>query len=144
MPGATETIEHRVRVAAPPEVVFAYFTDPAKLVRWMGSEATLDPRPGGVCRIEIQGLVMVGRFEQVEFPSKLSFTWGWEPELLEVPPRSTTVQVSFTPDGDGTIVSLSHSRVPPGAVAFHTSGWRHYLERLVAAGQDMQHDGGRG
>ncbi len=41
-------VEHEVRVAATPERVFDYFTDPAKMVMWMGIEATLDPRPGGV------------------------------------------------------------------------------------------------
>ena len=41
-------IEHEIRIAAAPEIVFAHFTDPAKMVRWMGTEATLDPRPGGV------------------------------------------------------------------------------------------------
>jgi uncharacterized protein YndB with AHSA1/START domain len=162
MPAATELVEHEVRVAAPPEVVFEYFTDPAKLVSWMGNDATLDPRPGGVCRLDINGSVMIGRFEQVEFPSKLTFTWGWEQRLFEVPPQSTAVEVSFEPDADGTLVRLAHSRLPAGqAVEFHRAGWRHYMQRLsvVAAGgevgsdpwadlavveQDMQNEGGRG
>ena len=63
--GATERIEHTVRVAAPPETVFEYFTDPTKLVRWMGSEAMLDPRPGGVCRFDINGSKMIGEYVQV-------------------------------------------------------------------------------
>ena len=50
-PPETSVVEHQVTVAARPEVLFGYFTDPAMMVRWMGSEATLDPRPGGVCRI---------------------------------------------------------------------------------------------
>ncbi len=35
------------RIAAPPEVVFPYFTDPALIVTWMGDRADLDPQPGG-------------------------------------------------------------------------------------------------
>ena len=143
MPAATELIEHEVRVAAPPEVVFEYFTDPAKLVRWMGNDATLDPRPGGVCRLDINGSVMIGRFEQVEFPSKLTFTWGWELELFAMPPQSTAVEVSFEPDADGTLVRLVHSRTPAGAAAaFHRAGWRNYMERLsvVAAGGEVGAD----
>src|SRR4051794_33126100 len=50
-PAETSVVEHEVRVAARPETVFSYFTDPVKMVQWMGAEATLDPRPGGVCRI---------------------------------------------------------------------------------------------
>ena len=50
-PVETSVTEHELRVAARPETVFAYFTDPVKMVQWMGVDATLDPRPGGVCRI---------------------------------------------------------------------------------------------
>jgi uncharacterized protein YndB with AHSA1/START domain len=137
-PAATERIEHEVRVAAAPEVVFEYFTDPSKLVRWMGSEATLDPRPGGVCRFEINGSHMIGEYVQVDFPSRIVLTWGWETRLFEVGEQSTAVEVSFTAEGDGTVVRLAHSRLPHGAVAFHRAGWGHYLQRLaqVAAGND--------
>ena len=160
-PAGTEVVEHEVRIDAAPEVVFEYFTDPARLARWMGSEATLDPRPGGVCRFDIHGSLMIGRFEEVDFPSKLRFTWGWEPAQFQVPAESSAVEVLFTPDGDGTLVRLSHSRLPEDAVAFHGAGWRHYLKRLsaVAAGgdagpdawadretvlRDIQDEGGRG
>ena len=131
--GATERIEHRVHVDAPPEDVFEYFTDPAKLVRWMGSEAMLDPRPGGVCRFDINGSKMIGEYVQVDFPARIVFTWGWETRLFEVGEQSTAVEVSFTADGDGTIVRLTHSRLPHGAVAFHRAGWGHYLKRLASA-----------
>jgi uncharacterized protein YndB with AHSA1/START domain len=137
-PGATERIEHAVRVDAAPEAVFEYFTDPSKLVRWMGSDATLDPRPGGVCRFDVNGSRMIGEYVQVDFPWRIVFTWGWETRLFEVAEQSTAVEVSFTADGDGTIVRLTHCRLPQGAVAFHRAGWGHYLERLatVAVGRD--------
>jgi uncharacterized protein YndB with AHSA1/START domain len=137
-PSATERVEHTVRVDAPPEAVFEYFTDPSKLARWMGSQATLDPRPGGVCRFDVNGSKMIGEYVQVDFPWRLVFTWGWEARLFEVGEQSTCVEVSFTPDGEGTVVRLTHARLPQGAVAFHGAGWRHYLARLavVAAGDD--------
>jgi uncharacterized protein YndB with AHSA1/START domain len=37
-----------VRIGASPETVFAFFTDPEKLTRWLYDGATVDPRPGGV------------------------------------------------------------------------------------------------
>jgi uncharacterized protein YndB with AHSA1/START domain len=131
--GATETIEHGIRIAAPPEVVFEYFTDPAKLVRWMGDDATLDPSPGGVCTFVINGARMTGEFVQVEFPRRIVFTWGWAERLFGVAEQSTAVEVSFTPDGEGTTVRLTHSRLPHGAVAFHRAGWGNYLGRLATA-----------
>jgi uncharacterized protein YndB with AHSA1/START domain len=98
------------------------------MVRWMGTEPTLDPRPGGVCRINPSGqAVILGEFLQVDPPHRLVFTWGWEREMFSTPRQSTLVEVSLTPDGEGTIVQLAHRRLQPGAVAFHRAGWEHYL-----------------
>src|SRR3989441_3303279 len=127
-------VEHEVRVAASPDSVFEYFTDPAKMVKWMGTEATLDPRPGGVCRINPSGqATMLGEFVEVDRPRRVVFTWGWESALFSTPPQSTLVEVSLTPDGEDTVVRLAHRRLKREAVAFHHAGWEHYLARFVLA-----------
>jgi uncharacterized protein YndB with AHSA1/START domain len=136
-------VEHEVRVAASPDSVFEYFTDPAKMVAWMGVEATLDPRPGGVCRINPSGqAVMLGEFVEVDRPRRIVFTWGWETAQLKTPPQSTLVEVSLAPDGEGTVVQLSHRRLKPEVVAMHRAGWQHYLPRLAlaASGADPGRD----
>jgi len=140
-PHQTDVTEHEVKVTARPETVFAYFTDPAKMVQWMGVDATLDPRPGGVCRIDPTGHgVMLGQFVEVAPYSRIVFTWGWEREFFSVPAQSTEVEVSFTPDGDATIVRLVHRRLPSApAVAFHRAGWEHYLPRLANAARVADH-----
>src|SRR5437588_2484910 len=103
---------HEIRIAAAPEIVFAYFTDPAKMVQWMGTEATLDPRPGGVCRVNPAGhAVMSGEFVEVDPPRRIVFTWGSEDAFFKTPPQSTIVEVSLTPDGDETVVRLVHRRI---------------------------------
>jgi uncharacterized protein YndB with AHSA1/START domain len=139
MPSGTSVVEHELQIAAEPETVFGYFTDPVRLTSWMGREAVLDPRPGGVCRLAITPeAVMHGEFVEVVPPTWLSFTWGWESHLLEVPPASTLVEVSLTPQSGGTFLRLVHSQLPEGAVEFHTMGWDYYVGRLgsVAAGED--------
>jgi len=141
-PQETSVIHHQVRVAASPDIVFSYFTDPAKMVEWMGAQATLDPRPGGVCRIVFHPLegdatAMTGRFVEVDPPNRVVFTWGWELELLAVPAQSTSVEVELTPEGDETLVRLTHSRLPAAAVDFHNAGWGHYMPRLVAAASGL-------
>jgi uncharacterized protein YndB with AHSA1/START domain len=143
----TEVVEHRVRIAARPETVFAYLTDPERMVRWMGIEATLDPRPGGVCRIAFepargQVTVMSGKFEVIEPYHRIVFTWGWEQEFLSVPPGATVVEISLTPQGEETVVRLAHRRLSPADVDFHRAGWQHYLERLATAarGEEPGHD----
>src|SRR3954470_22307087 len=165
-PPGTSSVEHELRVAARPATVFAYFTDPALIVQWMGAEATIDPRPGGLCRIvfrptEAIGLmdaafdeehrhaverlgptrerVMTGAFVAVEPPRRIEFTWGWEEDLYAIPPQSTAVEVTLEPDGEGTLLRLVHTRLPAGpAETFHRGGWEAYLPRLaaVAAGAD--------
>jgi uncharacterized protein YndB with AHSA1/START domain len=157
-PPKTSVVEHEIRVGARPETVFSYFTDPAKMVQWMGAEATLDPRPGGVCRIVFQppeeqvefvrtafgaredqeaepsdARVVLGKFVEVDPYRRISFTWGWELELFAIPPQSTEVEVSFTPGGADTVLRLAHRRLPSAAVAFHQAGWEHYLGRLAIA-----------
>jgi uncharacterized protein YndB with AHSA1/START domain len=146
-PSETDSVtEHEIRVGASPEAVFAYFTDPAKMVQWMGTEATLDPRPGGVCRVSPNGqAVMLGEFLEVDPPHRLVFTWGWEREMFATPRQSSLVEVSLTPDGEETIVQLAHRRLNATAVAFHRAGWEHYLPRLalVAAGSEAGTDSWR-
>ena len=54
------TIEREVRIAARPETVFPYFTDPERMRRWMGRTISLDARPGGALRIDYNGEDIVG------------------------------------------------------------------------------------
>ena len=139
----TSVVEHELRVAARPQTVFAYFTDPERLTRWIAGEATVDPRPGGICRIDVTAeiigdTVLVGEFLTVDPYRRIVFTWGFENHRFEMPPQSTEVEVTFTPAGDDTIVRLVHRRLPPAAIDFHRAGWEHYLGRLgvAAAGGD--------
>jgi uncharacterized protein YndB with AHSA1/START domain len=76
---------------------------------------------------------VLGEFVEVDPYRRIVFTWGWEEEWFGMPPQSTVVEVSFTPDGEGTIVRVTHVQLPAAAVDFHRAGWQHYLERLVIA-----------
>lgn len=51
----TESLEKEIRIAARPETVFSFLVDPAKMTRWMGINVTLDPRPGGIYRVDVDG-----------------------------------------------------------------------------------------
>jgi len=71
-------VEVTVLVPAGPSDVFGYFTDPARYVQWMGSEAELEPVPGGVYRVRMaDGFSAAGRFVEVAYPSLVVFTWGF-------------------------------------------------------------------
>jgi len=143
MPGATEPVRAEVRIAAPPEVVFPYFIDPARMVSWMGVSALLDPRPGGTFRVEANGRdVVIGEYVEVDPPNRVVFTWGFEGNEPLVEPGSTRVEVILQPDGEGTLLTLSHHGLPEATRDAHAEGWSHYLIRLapVAAGRPSEPD----
>lgn len=143
MPDGTDPLRNELRIAAPPEVVFPYFTDPARMVSWMGVAALLDPRPGGTFRVEANGRdVVIGEYLEVDPPHRVVFTWGFEGAEPFVEPGSTRVEVTLESDGDGTRLTLSHHGLPDGARDAHAQGWSHYLARLgpVAAGHPSEPD----
>src|SRR5437870_4550412 len=49
----TGSIRREMTVEADAATVFAFFTDPQRLIRWMGVSAELDPRPGGLFLIDV-------------------------------------------------------------------------------------------
>jgi uncharacterized protein YndB with AHSA1/START domain len=125
-------LEVSVYIAAEPETVFAYFTDPARYVQWMGTIASLEPAPAGEYRVFMRdGVETAGEFIEVDPPHRLVFTWGWTHDL-EVAPGSTRVEVTFTPELGGTRVVLRHHDLPTQAQrTHHDAGWRTYLQRLA-------------
>ena len=80
-----------------------------------------------------------GRYVEVVPHSRIVFTWGWEDEGNAVPPGTTTIDVTLTPAGEGTLLRLTHRDLPTAEMRErHGEGWTHYLARLAlaAAGQD--------
>ena len=137
--GQSGAIEREVRIDAHPETIFPFFTDPAKMVRWKGVLATLDPRPGGIYRVDVTGRdVARGEYVEVVPYSRVVFTWGWEEEGNTLPPGSSTVEISLTPDGDGTIVRLRHLGLTVDQGNAHAEGWVHYLQRLVIVAEGRE------
>jgi uncharacterized protein YndB with AHSA1/START domain len=124
-------IRASVRIAAPPEVVFPYFTDPQLMVMWIGKRADLDARPGGTFAIDFEGTAARGSYVAVEPPHRVVFTWGI-PQDATLPPGSSTVEVVFTADGGDTIVNLTHRDLPPDREPSHREGWEGCLAVLIA------------
>ena len=129
-----EAIDREVVVAAPPEVVWQFWTDPTRLVRWMGSEATLDPRPGGEIVIRYgNGAAMRGEVVELDEPRRLVFTWGWEDPTEIVRPGASRVEVTLDAVDEGTRVHVRHLGLPTAERAGHVEGWDYFLGRLLEA-----------
>ena len=126
--GAIEIVE---RIEAPPEIVFSYLTDSARFVLWMGREAQLDARPGGQYRIDIDGEhIAIGQYREIDPPRRLVFSWGWQGHPT-VPPGSTTVEITLTPEKGATVLRLRHLGLPSDEERrLHTQGWNQYTAKL--------------
>lgn len=129
---ASPTVTATTRIAAPPEVVFPYFTDPALIVTWLGDHADLDPRPGGVFAIDVGTSPARGTYLSVEPPSRVVFTWGL-PGDETMPAGSTTVEIVLIPDDGHTVVSLTHHHLPAEHRPGHQKGWDTFIGALPAA-----------
>jgi uncharacterized protein YndB with AHSA1/START domain len=121
-------------IDATPATIFPYLTDPDLHVRWMGTSATLDPKPGGTYQVLAGGSHPgVGTYLEVVPDERVVFTFGWDEPDHPIPAGSTEVEITLVPDGDKTLVRLTHRGLPEDAVGDHTYGWTHYLERLGTA-----------
>jgi uncharacterized protein YndB with AHSA1/START domain len=148
-------VEVTVHIPATPEDLFPYFTDPACYVQWMGSQARLEPVPGGVYRIRMpDGFEAAGEFLQASRPHQVIFTWGFAdddaaqhtkhergeaPSGSDMPAGSTRVTVTLDREDDGTRLTLRHENLPsPELREAHQVAWNTYLPRLAtrAAGGD--------
>jgi uncharacterized protein YndB with AHSA1/START domain len=138
------TVQHVLRIHADPEIVWEFWTDPVRLCEWWATEAEVQARPGGACRIDLgRGAVMRGEFVEVEPFERLVFTFGWEPVegAPNVLPGQSHVEVTLTPDDDHTILTLRHTGLRGDAIRQHDDGWSHFLPLLVdAVGRDFRLD----
>ena len=132
-----------IMIDATPETIWPFLVDPTKHVEWLGTTADIDPRPGGVYRVNVQGLHQsAGEYIEVVPHEKVAFTFGWEEEGNPIRPGSSTIEITLHPEGDKTLVRLVHRGLPADAVSDHTQGWDHYLGRLavVSTGGDAGPD----
>jgi uncharacterized protein YndB with AHSA1/START domain len=137
-------VRRETQISAPPATVFAFLTDPEKILSWMGGEATTELHPGGLYLVKGVGgrnnapRTARGAFREVVPVHRLAYTFGWE-GYDEVPPGSSLVEIDLIEQDGGTLVRFTHSGLPNEVqCANHTKGWAHYVSRLAlaAAGRD--------
>ncbi|HTV37938.1 MAG TPA: SRPBCC domain-containing protein [Xanthobacteraceae bacterium] len=126
------------RLKAPPAKVFAAWIDPEKVMRWMGPGegnalgVECDARVGGRYRWRMKGasgeeLDVGGVYREVIQNEKLVFTWAWK----STPERESVVTVLLKPDGDGTLLTITHEQFfDEDARDRHQQGWVGVLDKM--------------
>jgi len=130
-------VQRETYIAAPRAAVFAFLTDPEKILSWMGAEATTEPHPGGLYLVKGVGgdpkRAARGAFREVVPIHRLAYSFGWDGNEA-VPPGSSLVEIDLLERNGGTLLRLKHSGLPDAVqCANHNAGWGHYLARLAIA-----------
>lgn len=130
---------HRV-IDAPVEAVYAAWTDPEMLRRWLApgnaavERAVAEVAVGGTFLVEMRGAdgrrwLTRGLYREVVPHRRLVHTWCWEGSEVE-----TLVTVEFERESAGrTRLTLTHSRFAEDeARDEHVDGWTRCLTKLEA------------
>ena len=144
MSDAETTLRIERLIAAPPELLFALWVEPAQLLKWWapdGCEASVDVlevRPGGGWRTTLHKpdgsqASTSGLYRIVEPPRRLSFTWAWEGDN-GARGHESEVTVTFEAAPGGTRLVLVQQRFESKEICDrHVVGWSSALDRLATS-----------
>lgn len=121
-----KTITQTYVIKAPPSRVFKALTDAEEIAAWSGSEATMDPQPGGAYSLW-DGSIFGTNLEVV--PDR-KLVQSWREDTWEAGADSK-VTFTLTPDGDGTRVDLQHQDVPEDEYDAIAEGWDIYYLGVI-------------
>ena len=125
-----ETYRQDIFIDSVPEKIFDYFLVPELIVQWMGDFARLDAQADGLFSVDINGVLIRGKYTRIERPTLLELSWGQSGNDA-MPPGSTRVLITLHPENGGTLLSLEHSGLVSEEAAKHAIGWPHFLSRLI-------------
>lgn len=100
-------------------------TDPARLAEWF-TPTTIEPRLGGRVHVDFGADgSSVGEVVAWDPPRLLEYTWNHRGET------GSRVRWEIAADGDGVLLTLTHTRMPTMSATGYGAGWHDYLDRLA-------------
>jgi uncharacterized protein YndB with AHSA1/START domain len=134
-------------IAAPPERVFALWTEPEQLVKWWGPEgfdvpeSALDVRVGGQWCTTMRApdgrlRTVSGVYRVIDPPTRLVLTWAWNDDdgAREC---ETELTVTFQSAPGGTRLTLVQQTFPTTeARDRHSHGWLSSFVCLASAAEE--------
>jgi uncharacterized protein YndB with AHSA1/START domain len=134
-------------IAAPPERVFALWTEPDQLVKWWGPEgfdvpeSALDVRVGGKWCTTMRApdgrlCTVSGLYRVIDPPNRLVMTWAWEDDD-SVRGHETEITVTFQSVPGGTRLTLVQQTFASAESRDrHSHGWLSSFACLASAAEE--------
>lgn len=137
------TITITRQVPAAPQRAFDAWVDPAELARWWWPQwpdttYEVDAHEGGRYRFHSAavGMGVTGEFHSFDPPRGFAMSWVWisegTPAEADGAPVVDLVEVTFSPLGSGTEVTVRHTSTEHIADGGAEQGWNDVLDRLPA------------
>ncbi len=127
---ATLAFERRLR--HPIDEVWEAITNPEHLAQWYMTKARLEGRAGGsidyvsgISQFHVTGKVMTW-----DPPRVYEHEWNVEPMKYLPQGERSVVRWELTPDGDGTVLRLTHRHLTRTTATGFVSGSHAFLDRL--------------
>jgi uncharacterized protein YndB with AHSA1/START domain len=126
--GAFGAVRFERVYAVPPEELWAAWTVPERLSRWLGGTLSAPPEPGATLTLAWgdDPDSQVGLVVREMVPPRL-LEWEWT--INGEPP--SLLRVELSPDPGGTRLLLDHSGLPPAQFAGLSAGWHDFLDALA-------------
>jgi uncharacterized protein YndB with AHSA1/START domain len=120
--GERRAVRYERHYTATPEEVWAALTEPAQVRNWF-AEMKIEPRAGGQVTFEWSGGEREAGVVRV-FDPPTTFEYTWE--------NGSIIRFDLAPDGDGTLLVLDHSKLPPDQTTGVGAGWHAHLDAIEA------------
>jgi uncharacterized protein YndB with AHSA1/START domain len=108
---------------ATPTEVWAAFTDPDSIRRWLFAEAVVEPRAGG--RFELRWGEDAARGQVVAWDPPHVFEATWDESNVE-----SVLRVEISPSGEGALLVLDHRGLTRPSAVGTGAGWHAHLSAL--------------
>jgi uncharacterized protein YndB with AHSA1/START domain len=120
-------LERTVVIQARREIVFGFFTEPARWAQWWGAGSTIDAQPGGRVVIRYPDATEArGEVTEIVVPERIAFTYGYasgHPIRL----GGSHVTIRLEAESSSTRLHLTHAFDDAAVRDQHVQGWRYQL-----------------
>jgi len=119
-----------VMLPVPPERLFRDWLDSAAHSAITGSPAFIDPWVGG--QFKTWDGYIHGRTLEMQPGKRILQSWRTTDFPQGAP--DSLVEVLFEPAAEGTLLTIRHTRIPPGQAGDYAHGWREFYFDPMQAG----------